>query len=71
MKRKSSNRFKSRYGLRIKKRIDSIEEKSRKKYRCIYCGKVGVKRVSAGIWQCDKCGAKFTGKAYSVEEMRV
>lgn len=71
MKRTISKRYGARYGLKIKKLVDSVEANSRKKYRCVYCGKVAVKRVAAGIWQCSSCGAKFTGKAYSVEEMNV
>jgi hypothetical protein len=25
---------------------------------------MGVRRVALGIWQCEKCGVKFTGRAY-------
>ncbi len=70
-KRRTSKRFGARYGLRVKKMVDAIEAQSRKKYRCPYCGKVAVKRVAVGIWQCKSCGAKFTGKAYTVEEMKL
>ncbi|MEM2115592.1 MAG: 50S ribosomal protein L37ae [Candidatus Woesearchaeota archaeon] len=71
IKGKPSKRFGARYGLRIRKRVDEVERLSRKTYRCPYCGKIAVKRVAVGIWQCKSCNSKFTGYAYSVEEMKV
>jgi large subunit ribosomal protein L37Ae len=62
----SVRRFGSRYGRRVRLRFGQIEESQRKEYICPYCGYEQVKRVSAGIWNCKKCGSKFTGKAYSV-----
>lgn len=60
----TTGRFGPRYGRRVKVALKKIEEKQRKKYTCPKCKKKGVKRVAAGIWQCLKCGNKFSGGAY-------
>jgi len=62
----SAGRFGVRYGKTIRKRISEIEKKQKTIYKCPYCFKTKVKRVSVGIWHCKKCDAKFTGKAYSM-----
>ncbi|MEM1988561.1 MAG: 50S ribosomal protein L37ae [Candidatus Woesearchaeota archaeon] len=66
-----TKRFGARYGLKVRKRAEAVEKMSRKTYRCPYCGKIAVKRVAVGIWQCRKCNSKFTGYAYTVDEMKV
>ncbi len=53
----------ARYGLRVRKRNIEIG-KLRKARKCPKCLKPGLKRLSAGIWECRKCGLKFAGKAY-------
>jgi len=60
----SAGRLGSRYGRRIKKRILDVEKLQRGRHKCPYCAKIAVKRLSAGIWECNKCDAKFAGKAY-------
>jgi len=65
-KLKSIRRFGARYGRKTKQRFGIIEEEQRKKHKCPYCNAQKVKRVSFGIWECKKCGSKFTGKAYSI-----
>lgn len=62
----SVKRFGPRYGRKPKKKLAKIEKNLRQKQKCPYCSKTQVKRVSVGIWQCAKCKAKFTGKAYSI-----
>ncbi len=62
----SSKRFGPRYGKTVKSRLDSVESQQKKSYSCPYCNYKKVKRVSAGIWKCDKCGKKFTSRAYEV-----
>ena len=62
----SAGRFGVRYGRKIRKRVADIEKKQKKFYVCPSCNVVRVKRVSAGIWKCKKCGLKFTGRAYEV-----
>ncbi len=53
-----------RYGLKVRKRVESILQKSKSTYRCPYCGAVAVRRVRLGIWRCGKCGKEFTGGAW-------
>ena len=64
----SGKRFGVRYGRSLKQTFAQIEKEHRKLHVCPYCAYTQVKRLSAGIWQCRKCNAKFTGKAYSVEK---
>ena len=65
-KSKSSGRFGARYGKTVRARVVNVEVKQRKKQKCPYCGKLGAKRVSKGIWQCirKKCGKKFASDVY-------
>ena len=62
----SVKRFGARYGRKPKLKFSQVETEQRKLHKCPYCNKVAVKRVSVGIWNCRKCHAKFTGKAYSI-----
>ena len=62
-----TKRFGSRYGRKTRLKVRDIEKKYKhKKLKCPYCSKEGVKRKAVGIWECKKCSAKFTGKAYSI-----
>jgi len=63
---KSARRFGTRYGLTNKQKFASIETEQRKLHTCPFCQKEKVKRVSAGIWECRKCNAKFASKAYTI-----
>ena len=62
----SVKRYGARYGRKLKLKLSKIETEQRKLHKCPYCSKIAVKRVAVGIWNCRKCDAKFTGKAYSV-----
>lgn len=62
----SVKRFGARYGRKPKLKFSKIEAEQRRQHKCPYCSKLAVKRIAVGIWQCRKCSAKFTGKAYSV-----
>lgn len=64
---KAAGRYGSKYGIRIRKRIIAIENLQRKKQQCIFCNKLGAKRIAYGIYKCKACGKKFTGKAYIVK----
>jgi large subunit ribosomal protein L37Ae len=63
---KSVRRFGSRYGRRTRMMFGLIEKDQRSLHKCPYCNDVKAKRISVGIWQCKKCSAKFTGKAYKL-----
>ena len=64
----SVKRFGARYGRKPKLKFSKIETEQRKLHKCPYCHKIAVKRIAVGIWNCKKCNAKFTGKAYSVSK---
>lgn len=64
----SIKRFGARYGRTVKHKFAKIERQQRQKYKCPYCNYLKVRRVAAGIWQCGKCNAKFTGKAYTISK---
>ena len=64
----ATKRFGARYGRTPKYKFIEVEREQRKLHKCPYCSKVAVKRIAVGIWNCRKCGAKFTGKAYSIKE---
>jgi len=62
----TTKRFGARYGRRTKAKFAQIEVEQRSKHKCPYCLKVGgVKRLAAGLWNCQKCDKKFAGKAYT------
>ena len=62
----SVKRFGARYGRKVKEKFAEIEALHRKKYKCPYCNQQKVKRVGTGIWECKKCGSRFTSKAFTV-----
>jgi large subunit ribosomal protein L37Ae len=62
-------RFGARYGRTLKLRLAKVESVQRGKHKCPYCNSLKAKRLSTGIWHCRKCNAKFTGKAYSIEQV--
>jgi len=68
-KTKSAGRFGARYGKKPRTRLIKIEEMQRVKQKCPYCGKLGVKRLSKGIWKCTrpKCNKKFASDTYYLE----
>ena len=66
-KSKSAGRFGARYGKKIRTKLVKVEEKQRKKQKCPFCEKLGVKRVSKGIWQCNKCKKKFASNIYALD----
>jgi large subunit ribosomal protein L37Ae len=67
-KLKGAKRFGARYGRTVKYLFDKIESEQRRYHECPYCKHIKVKRVAYGIWECRKCNAKFTGKAYTLSK---
>ena len=62
----SSKRYGVRYGRRLRLKYEAVETEQKKNYQCPYCHKNAIKRIAVGIWECPKCAAVFTGKAYNV-----
>ena len=67
-KSKSAGRFGARYGKRTRARLVKVETKQRVKQKCPFCGKLGVKRLSKGIWKCPRCEKKFASNTYYLDE---
>lgn len=63
---RSAGRFGPRYGRVGRKRVADIEEEMNKDHECPECGAEKVSRTDTGIWECGKCGYRFTGGAYKV-----
>ncbi len=61
----TTKRFGVRYGLTVKNKLAAIEKEQKKAYECPVCLAIKSKRVASGIWQCGKCGIKYTGGSYS------
>ncbi len=57
-------RFGPRYGVRIRRRMQEIEEILRARHVCPNCQAVAVRRKSTGVWACRRCGTVFAGGAY-------
>ncbi len=62
---KAVKRFGPRYGKRTRERLSKVETVSKATHKCPYCNYVAVKKIANGIFSCNKCSSKFTGKAYS------
>jgi large subunit ribosomal protein L37Ae len=63
----STGRFGARYGKKLRTKVLEVEKRQLKKQVCPYCGRFQVKRQSAGVFDCKKCGTTFTGDAYMVK----
>ncbi len=61
---KSAGRFQARYGVLVRKLVRDIEAVQKANHVCPVCGHRTLRRESAGIWRCRKCGAVFSGGAY-------
>jgi large subunit ribosomal protein L37Ae len=57
-------RFGPRYGVRIRRRVQEVEEAQRARHVCPNCEAPSVQRTSTGVWTCRRCGYTFAGGAY-------
>ena len=60
----SVGRFGPRYGVRIRRRVQEIEQVRRMRHTCPRCQAVSVHRKASGVWECRRCGNVFAGGAY-------
>lgn len=63
---KAAGKFGAGYGTSLRTRFNAVDSLQRKKQNCPHCKKPGVKRLAAGIWHCEHCGAQFAGHAYTL-----
>lgn len=66
-KTKSAGRFGARYGKKVRNMLVQVESKQKKRQKCPFCKRLGVKRLASGIWKCPKCNKKFAGDSYTVQ----
>jgi len=67
---KAMKRYGARYGRTVKQNFGIIEKEQRKKHPCPYCHANAVRRKAVGIWNCKKCDATFTGRAYTLTSQK-
>lgn len=60
-----AGRFGPRYGVKVRKQIQAVEQEKIKKHTCPRCKHKSVKRISSGIWKCRRCNLTFASGAYS------
>ena len=66
-KTKSAGRFGARYGKKARDKLVKVETKQRVRQKCPFCEKLGVKRISKGVWECPKCEKKFASNTYYLD----
>ncbi len=65
----STGRYSARYGVGVKKRVLAVENRAKVPVACPFCGFSRTKREAAGLFNCQKCDAKFTGGAYESQTL--
>ena len=55
-----------KYGASLRKRYSKAWFMLKAKRQCPKCGSFRFRRVAIGIWECQKCGYKVAGGAYTV-----
>jgi large subunit ribosomal protein L37Ae len=60
----ASGKFGARYGKKIRKNYANAEAIKSNAWECPKCLKHRVRRLAAGVWECDACKHRFAGKAY-------
>ncbi|KHO45008.1 MAG: hypothetical protein QJ16_C0023G0018 [archaeon GW2011_AR1] len=66
-KTKSAGRFGARYGKTVRDKLVQVEKKQRVKQKCPFCEKIGLKRISKGVWNCPRCEKTFASNVYYLE----
>jgi large subunit ribosomal protein L37Ae len=61
-----TGRYGARYGTLVRYRLKKIEAYKTNPFNCPKCQAKAIKRSSVGLWDCSKCGARFTGGAYTL-----
>jgi len=61
----STGRLGARYGRRVRVMLKKVERGQKALYICPTCKKKSLKRISVGVWKCQKCDTKIAGGAYS------
>ena len=61
----STGGLEARYGATVRKRYIKAISGLKTAHKCPQCSTESVKRQSVGVWKCKKCGAVFTGGAYT------
>lgn len=56
----------ARYGVGVRKRLDSVKRLRSRKYKCPQCRKLSMKRLYGGVWKCKRCGLEIADGAYSM-----
>lgn len=64
-KRKALKGLGPKYGTSVRKRYTKALSTLRARRQCPRCGSYRFKRVAIGIWECEKCGYKVAGAAYT------
>ena len=59
----TAGRFGARYGKTLRVKLATIEQQQRQKHQC-QTVKISSQAVSLGIYECNHCDVKFTGRAY-------
>ncbi len=60
-----AGKYGARYGVKVRKQITQVEQEKVKRHVCPRCKHKSVKRVSTGIWKCNRCNLKFASGAYA------
>jgi large subunit ribosomal protein L37Ae len=66
-----AGKFGPRYGVKVRKQIQAIEKEKVKKHTCPRCKHKSVKRVSSGLWKCNRCDLTFASGAYTPVQSKV
>ncbi len=60
-----AGKFGPRYGVKVRKQIQAVEQEKIKSHTCPRCKHKSVKRISSGIWKCRRCDLTFASGAYT------